>query len=214
MEKLAILVIFAILNVQVRGKIYSNCELLDELFEKFNSTVVDAEELLCIAKTTGLDSRYSGSDGTFGIFKIGQSMADACSVSSTHQLMDDDISDDYNCALKGLTSNSFDPITESEDCFEIVDNCYKLADNITEGELDVEGQNVSNETLTTRIDDKTEELSIKPIYSIEPLLNIPRKPPVDEIPRASKEHLAKLSLINEFAEKNRDQKVNIFFVFV
>jgi hypothetical protein len=222
MANISVLITLAVVIVQVKGKIYSDCELLDELFEKHNATVVDAEELLCIAKSTGLDTAYSEDGGTFGIFNISKTMDKACNISSTSQLTDDDISDDYSCALKALAFNNFDPFSDSEDCFGIVDDCYKQS-NATDMKSDdnVKTPIKSNETKSSNFDDESEELSIKPVYTIQPLPSIPKIPPenpndetIQRNPRPFNEHLNKIYLINEFAEKNRNQKVNIFFVFV
>jgi C-type lysozyme/alpha-lactalbumin family len=102
MSKFASLVIFAIIaaGVQVHAKVFESCDLMEELIYMHNATVDMAEKLTCFAKrSTGLDTQFSRGNESFGIFNIKRDLVEMCNI-SVSQLTDNDIADDFACAMK------------------------------------------------------------------------------------------------------------------
>lgn len=123
MLKIFFLLVSAVLIDFGRSKVFSKCELAEELVKVHNETLIDAKKFVCVAEQS---SRYSTQYSTvesFGIFNITSDQSAVCNISKSN-LLDDDIEDDLICANTLPSFNGKFQLNNDQACADIsFDEC-------------------------------------------------------------------------------------------
>lgn len=209
----------------VLGRVFSKCELVQELMELHNATLQEAQRLTCVAELSSrFDTRYHH-ESSYGIFNISCGLEETfgyCNNSCTN-FIDDHIEDDYLCARE--SSNHDDCISNSEltlsDCgFE-----ENMEDNLTSSRiLDVMLENGEELISNTNTDEKSAESQTAhpPKQDFQTATEaIPAQTPFYEIPvevvkarSYDDENSEKLQIIQYLLNFNTRANVRYIFLFV
>lgn len=231
---LRLLIISMVLIVQVRAKVFSECELLEELIDVQNASVSSAKSLLCVAHiSSNYSTEYSRANYSFGIFNISRNQIELCNI-SVESLRDDDIEDDFNCAFEFsdfeasgmmIGDKSCDEFANDtlEDCFKAVEiDLTKFDSNQSDGENHLLPDAETNSTMSSN------ELSNSTIYNFSPSYELMRtdkndvelttmksspeivKAKATQLEPSSREHLGKLDLIQKLTQSSRENAMLIF----
>lgn len=103
MLKAVILILFSCDSVL--GRVFSKCELVQELMELHNATLHEAQGLTCVAELSSRFDTRSYHENSYGIFNISCGLEETfgyCNISCTN-FIDDHIEDDYLCARESST---------------------------------------------------------------------------------------------------------------
>lgn len=220
-----ILILFSCDSVQ--GRVFSKCELVQELMEVHNATVQEAQRLTCVAELSSrFDSRYFH-ENFYGIFNIscGLESFGYCNISCSN-LIDDNIEDDYLCARESpnydnCISNS--ELTMSDCGFEETVEDNLISSRISDGTLENGEELISiTNTNETSTEPQTTSTAYPPkpdfrtttetIQTQEPFYEIPVE--VVKARSYDDENSEKLRIIQYLLNFNTRANVRYIFLFV
>jgi C-type lysozyme/alpha-lactalbumin family len=194
------IVVLLLSGSNIDGKLFSRCELAQELTENHSATIENAKRLVCIAEyTSAYDTSYL-EDNSFGIFNItseacgSKVSGGSCNV-TCDLLVDDNIEDDLTCAIK--ISNSLDYY------------CKNNADlNFDECELENLNNQISDDEESST--DAPEEIQ----ETDDPLLDFDNFD-INDVSGPKPLSVTQRNLIRHLVKRNeRNPKSNVKFIFL
>ncbi|CRL00222.1 CLUMA_CG013496, isoform A [Clunio marinus] len=196
------------------GKVYEKCELVQTLIESFNATIEIAEKLACIAEQTSeFDTQFMQND-SYGIFNIScgsQESTLTCNNNFCLSLLDDNLDDDFECALEQLEEWNDIEYSFDNSTFNISDCNISEEDNeidLTFDDEDVPSMD-SEITYGTIIPIDIEGITIEnPIKVFEKEQEYEQK--VDFFPPI----IQKFHVIHDLIQTNYDRQQNVKYIFL